>query len=862
MATVVDTIQVKFEALGDQFERETNRLFGPRGLLIAASAAAAAAVVAAMAKMAGNSVKEFASFEHSMAGAFRNIGNTSEEMEADLIAGVRSIATQYGVSATEIAEALAEYAYAGLEVEDALWSVEQATRGAIAADSDLMDTLNKMEGIWAAFKGQGYEVEDVMDVLTAMASNAVGGFEALSDAIVGATAPAMNAGLSLEELGAAIGALTWLSVPASEASTRIRTALQELNDSGTIVGGLFKELSGVTFKQFIAAGGTLEEALTLLNNNLEDGKDISQLFGSSIAGNAISMIAAGEGADYYLQILDALEDSTGATDAAFERMSGTINSKGATIRSLFQEMSIALGERLAPAVHTVMDAVIEAFPRIQESVVRAFDRIGEGVQAVINWWQSLVANTDTNWSAALALTESFQAAMGKVFELLGLLWTGVLMPIWDGIAPHLEGIWNGVVGIVQGAWEVINGILDVVIGFLTGDWERAWDGMRAMLDGLWTAVVGVIEVAWSTIDGILNAGINLLRGPLTVAWQYWQDVALSVWASVSTVTTEAWDAIRGVLNTAVEFLQGVFSDSWTALTTLVTKAWEGITSVITDQWAAVTGVLNAAMEFLAATFTPAWEALKPALQAVWTGISALVSSAWEDVKTLLQAAMQFVTGDFTGAWATLTGFYESLMSSIETTLAVGWDAVKSMLVNIWDGIAASAGTAWGAVVGAILSAFDGMVGTLSGIWEGVVSIVTDAINSVISMINGLLDSWNSLSFEIPTIEIPEIEIFNPFGDNWVIGGTTFGGGTVSVPQIPTIPLLAQGGIVDAATLAVLGEAGPEAVIPLDRLDSMLSNSAPAGQQTIIVELDGQKILQAVAPRLVDQLRVRTGIRGI
>ena len=41
--------------------------------------------------------------------------------------------------------------------------------------------------------------------------------------------------------------------------------------------------------------------------------------------------------------------------------------------------------------------------------------------------------------------------------------------------------------------------------------------------------------------------------------------------------------------------------------------------------------------------------------------------------------------------------------------------------------------------------------------------------------------------------------------------------SVNAPDIPTIPRLAAGGIVTDPTLALIGEAGPEAVIPLNRL---------------------------------------------
>jgi hypothetical protein len=43
-------------------------------------------------------------------------------------------------------------------------------------------------------------------------------------------------------------------------------------------------------------------------------------------------------------------------------------------------------------------------------------------------------------------------------------------------------------------------------------------------------------------------------------------------------------------------------------------------------------------------------------------------------------------------------------------------------------------------------------------------------------------------------------------------------------DVPNIPMLAQGGIVTSATLAMIGEKGPEAVIPLDRMGQMGGNN--------------------------------------
>jgi hypothetical protein len=77
------------------------------------------------------------------------------------------------------------------------------------------------------------------------------------------------------------------------------------------------------------------------------------------------------------------------------------------------------------------------------------------------------------------------------------------------------------------------------------------------------------------------------------------------------------------------------------------------------------------------------------------------------------------------------------------------------------------------------------------------------LNIVKAVFNGIASAWNNsvgkISFKLPS---------------WVpgIGGKGF--------DMPNIPMLADGGIVTGPTLALIGEAGPEAVVPLDRMGSM------------------------------------------
>ena len=88
--------------------------------------------------------------------------------------------------------------------------------------------------------------------------------------------------------------------------------------------------------------------------------------------------------------------------------------------------------------------------------------------------------------------------------------------------------------------------------------------------------------------------------------------------------------------------------------------------------------------------------------------------------------------------------------------------------------------------------------------------------------------------------------------DWVpgIGGTEFG------VNIPTIPLLANGGIVTSPTLAMIGEAGAEAVIPLSKMGGM-------GGMNIVINVSGsviqEKDLAVTVRDNIAQLMRRRGL---
>jgi hypothetical protein len=128
-----------------------------------------------------------------------------------------------------------------------------------------------------------------------------------------------------------------------------------------------------------------------------------------------------------------------------------------------------------------------------------------------------------------------------------------------------------------------------------------------------------------------------------------------------------------------------------------------------------------------------------------------------------------------------------------------------------------------------------------GILQGLESGFKNAINAVTKMLNKFIGWVNSkLRINIPPIVFPE-----PVGK-------VFDGFSKQLFTIPNIPYLAKGGVVDHATLAMIGEQGKEAVVPLENNTEWMRTVAKG----ISAELGGNMTQSSQPVEVVLQVRDR------
>jgi hypothetical protein len=337
-------------------------------------------------------------------------------------------------------------------------------------------------------------------------------------------------------------------------------------------------------------------------------------------------------------------------------------------------------------------------------------------------------------------------------------------------------------------FERIRTVVSSVMGGMSGD----VGGGLSQIQSIFTSVTSIITSLWNTFGSTII------------------DYAVTAFANVKQIIGGALTVVQGIFQTFSALLQGDWSG-----------AWDGVKKILSGAWEVIKGVVKQGLNVMSTIFSLGWTVVKGVVSLAWDGIKTLVSAGIGKVVDFLQG----IPGKFTSALSSLKstagGLFRDAMdagkekvTSIGQTI-IGWIAdipgkLREKLGNFKD--------AGAALIGAFVDGMKNAGGVISGIAGNVWDAVKGLLNGAISKINAALEF---------TIKLP---------------------GPDMVVNLPDIPQLAKGGLVTRPTLALIGEDGPEAVVPLSKKHNpggTMPGMGGGSSAPIIVQLmlPGGKVLE-------------------
>lgn len=352
------------------------------------------------------------------------------------------------------------------------------------------------------------------------------------------------------------------------------------------------------------------------------------------------------------------------------------------------------------------------------------------------------------------------AQLGKTALELGksaLAWTAHAAKM--GLATAAKFAHSVATGVATAATWAFNAALAVLTSPIT--WIiaaiAALIAIGVLLYQNWDTVVEFAKAAWQGLCDFISGICQAIGEFFSGLWTKLQEIFEPIGQWFGEKFQQAWDAIVNIFSGIGEWFSGVFQGAWDAIVNIFTPigSWFG------QRWADVTSALANIGAWFTDMFQKAWTGLTN----IFSKLGSWFGERWNDVTSALSKVASWFGDIFGKAFDAV----KNAFSSIGDFFKGVWDTVKSIFVNAGQMVGEAVG-------GAFKSAVNAVLGTIENV-----------VNGFIGMINGVLGVVRNLP-----------------GLGWV--------GSVSTVSLPR---LARGGIVDSPTIAMIGEAGKEAVVPLE-----------------------------------------------
>lgn len=352
--------------------------------------------------------------------------------------------------------------------------------------------------------------------------------------------------------------------------------------------------------------------------------------------------------------------------------------------------------------------------------------------------------------------EHVKPTIDKIGESLGGMYDA-FKKLWDEILqPFFEWIAANVWPIIAPIVENIGNEFLNTLGLIFDIIGRLFEILRGVIDFLVGVFTGDWSLAWQGILEILHAIFDPIVDWFSEKFQSAYDAITTIFSDIGSWFADRYSDIKNALTSVGDWFSQKFKQAYDG----IVNTFQNIGQWFADRYNDIKNALQSVGNWFTQKFQEAWNGLTT----IFSGLGSWFGQRWSDVTSVLSNVADWFGNIFGQAYSAV----QNAFSSIGSFFSGIWDTVQSIFVN--------AGQAVGDAVG----------GAFSGAVNAVLETIEDVVNSFIDMINGVIGIINKL----PGVSLGYI-------------------GNVYLPR------LARGGIVDSPTVAMIGEAGKEAVVPLE-----------------------------------------------
>ena len=536
-------------------------------------------------------------------------------------------------------------------------------------------------------------------------------------------------------------------------------------------------------------------------------QSIGQIFYDTITSEPATNIGAGLISAFTYAFMGVTELVSKSTRDVVKQIEKVITGNQVNITEMFTGL-LKAAEPVFEALASTMKSIFEKANKVYDEHIKPLiDKAGDSLS-------SIVKTFTTVWDE-------------KIQPILEEIGAGFADTIENHIGPAVEkfldllGSIADLIGVVYDKLEpLITFIIEKIINELAPSIKRVGDELKTFFDTLSDIVSGVIDI----IKGIIDVIIGIINGDMS----------------------KIIEGFSSIFNGVLEIVVAIFKSLLNLIINILTNIWNTIISTFQSAWDGITNILGGAGDWFGTTFQGAWDAIVN----IFGNLGSWFSDRWSDVTNALSDVNTWLGDKFQQGWDAINNAFGKLGSWFGDRWNESKDALSE--ANTWLGEKFQSGR------DNVNSTFENVGSWFSDRWNDIQNALREIPNWFRNLFNDAMEnaknivktgidrlkSFFNFDWSLPKIKLPHFNISGSF--------------SLMPPRIPSFSVdwYARGGVFNSPSIIGVGEAGQEAVMPLERNTGWISilaqklaermpvNNAPTGYSLpsgdIVIQIGGHE----------------------